>query len=188
MFVRRSEDKVRGVKTFVVVARVAFIAAIVLAGITSTLSYLTAAVAPKCTGREWLEGYGMRDFVGLSLVCAWVVAALGIAALGRSKRLRQLFEDYTVPVLRGLYSARARAGIDASHLRYGCGLGGLMAAVAGAGQRFSRSSLSGRGPRLLIASSLMERGQKARIQIVWRLVELWRRSITSHLTRKASMV
>jgi len=110
------------VKTFVVVARVAFIAALALAGITSTLSYLTAAVAPRCAGREWLEGYGMRDFVGLSLVCAWVVAALGIAALGRSKRLRQLFEDYTVPVLRGLYSARARAGIDASHLRYGCGL------------------------------------------------------------------
>jgi len=99
MFVRRSEDKVPGVKTFVVVARVAFIAAIALAGITSTRSYLTATVAPECTGREWLEGYGMRDFVGLSLVCAWVVVAVGIAALGRSKRLRKLFEDYDVPVL-----------------------------------------------------------------------------------------
>ena len=41
----------------------------------------------------------MRDFVGLSLVCAWVVVAVGIAALGRSKRLRKLFEDYDVPVL-----------------------------------------------------------------------------------------
>jgi hypothetical protein len=50
MFVRRGEDKVPGVKTFVVVARVAFIAAIALAGITSALSYLTAAVAPKCAG------------------------------------------------------------------------------------------------------------------------------------------
>src|SRR5215471_15776506 len=100
MFVRRSEDKVRGVKTFVVVARVAFIAAIALAAITVTLSYLTATVAPKCAGREWLEGYGMRDFVGLSLVCAWVVAAVGIAALGRSKRLRKPFEDYDVPVLQ----------------------------------------------------------------------------------------
>jgi len=62
MFVRRGEESAR-VKTFVVVARVAFIAAIALAGITSTLSDLTAAVAPKCAGREWLEGYGMRDFV-----------------------------------------------------------------------------------------------------------------------------
>jgi hypothetical protein len=41
----------------------------------------------------------MRDFVGLSLVCVWVVVPVGIAALGRSERLRKLFEDYDVPVL-----------------------------------------------------------------------------------------
>ena len=85
-------------RTFVGVARVGFVAAIALAAITMTLSYLTAAAAPKCTGREWLEGYGMRDFVGLSLVCVWVVVPFGIAALGRSPRLRKLFEDYDVPV------------------------------------------------------------------------------------------
>jgi len=77
------ESKIRcRVKTFVVMARVAFIAAIALAGITATLSYLTAAVAPRCAGREWLEGYGMGDFVGLSLV-----ARGSIAALRRSERL-----------------------------------------------------------------------------------------------------
>jgi hypothetical protein len=41
------------VKTFVVVAKVAFIAAIALAGITSTLSYLTAAVV---RGPRMVEG------------------------------------------------------------------------------------------------------------------------------------
>ena len=41
----------------------------------------------------------MQDFVGLFLGSVWCGMAVGIAALGRSERLRKLFEDYDVPVL-----------------------------------------------------------------------------------------
>jgi hypothetical protein len=91
-------------KTFVVVTRAALIVAIVLAGMTSVFSYLSAVSAegPKCAGREWVEGYdnGMYNFWGIPLGSAFIVMMVGRCAIGRRERLRRMLELYDLPVLK----------------------------------------------------------------------------------------
>ena len=90
-------------KTFVVATRAVLIVAIVLAGITSVFSYLSAVSAegPKCAGRAWVEGYrnGIWEFLALPLFSAVVVILVGTMAFGRRERLRSLLRIYDLPVL-----------------------------------------------------------------------------------------
>jgi hypothetical protein len=101
MFVWRGEDKGAQVKTFLIVARVAFIAAIALAAVTLTFFCLRAGV-PTCAGRKWLEGYRGEDFMGLFLGSVWCAMVVGIAPMGwmgSREKIRKHFEDYDIPVL-----------------------------------------------------------------------------------------
>ena len=87
-------------KTFLVVARVAFVVAIALAAVTIVFWWLTVVSAgqPKCVGHEWPDGYRPRDFVALLLLDAFIIALVGALALGKSERIRTALEVYDFPV------------------------------------------------------------------------------------------
>jgi len=89
-------------KSIVVVARVVFVVAIALAGITLVFCYLAVVSAgePKCAGHEWGEGYRTGNFLRLSLATIWVVAIVGVMAVRSSKPPRSLSYNvfYNMPV------------------------------------------------------------------------------------------
>lgn len=96
------DDQDAQIRTFVAVARAAFVVAIVLSGVIWATSYLTAVSASeaKCASQEWLQGYrnGILKFLSFPFFSVVVVVLVGAMALGTSKRLRGLFKVYNMVV------------------------------------------------------------------------------------------
>jgi hypothetical protein len=88
-------------RSFVVICRAALIVALMLAGVISTLSYLTAVVVelPKCAGHSVLEGYAVRiDAIWIGPLVSVIFVVL-IASLPGSERTKNYLKIYALPVI-----------------------------------------------------------------------------------------
>jgi hypothetical protein len=89
-----------GLKAFIAVARVVFIAAIVLVGITSVFSYLAVTIAeePTCAAHEWPMGHRLRDLAVLPFFAIILAALAGGMCLERVLKMGRLFDVYATPI------------------------------------------------------------------------------------------
>jgi hypothetical protein len=101
-FLLRIDDPHEALRRFFVVSRTAFIATLVLAGVTSIFCCLAiiAARGPQCaqSGYDLMEGYRAGDFVGLvvwSACMTLMVRALGWPPLRNKKMLVRAFAQET---------------------------------------------------------------------------------------------
>jgi len=89
-----------GMKAFITVARVVFVAAIVLIGVTSIFCYLAVTIAaePTCAGHEWPMGYRPDDLAVLPLIATILATLAGGMCLERALKKGRLFKVYATPI------------------------------------------------------------------------------------------
>ena len=96
------DDVSAQIEIFVAIAKAVLVVAIALAGVIWVTSFLTVmdASEAKCAGQEWLQGYRNRipELLGLAFSSVVVVVVVGAMAMGTSKKLSDLFEEYNIVV------------------------------------------------------------------------------------------